>query len=174
VVAPAGTTLSGPLTATSDATGRVSFPDLALVGPLGSSTLRFSATIGGVEIAVETPVTLFEASLTLTLDARTGSGPFGPLPAVRPGDAVEFRLTFGNAGNDAATGVNLALQLPSGFILSAALGGAATLLCPQATPSVVANALTPGPNGLSLALPNACPSLAPGASGTLTFVVEVQ
>jgi Bacterial Ig-like domain (group 1)/Carboxypeptidase regulatory-like domain len=92
-VGSGGATLSGTATATSDASGQAIFTDLALVGPQGPQTLKFSVTTPALEIT-SSPIQLLAgtaASLTgvepLSYQGTVNS-PVAPGPSVIAKDAA--------------------------------------------------------------------------------------
>jgi hypothetical protein len=92
-VSSGGATLSGTTSASSDTTGLATFADLALVGPQGPQSIRFSVTTPALE-ATSGPIQLMAgtaASLSgvepLTYQGTVGS-PVSPGPSVIAKDAA--------------------------------------------------------------------------------------
>jgi hypothetical protein len=119
----AGATLTGQLTASTDAAGLASFTDLALAGTAGSFTLRFStaglapavsnpiAVTGGAPsakrssvIAAPTSITLGSGTSTITVTAVDANG--GPLPGITVVPATDGSGAFSPAsGTTSAQGI---------------------------------------------------------------------
>jgi adhesin/invasin len=92
-IASGGGTLSGTTVATSDAEGRAAYSDLALVGPSGSRTLRFSVAApplevvsGAIIVGAGGPAQLSGVA-PLTYQGTVGS-PVDPAPSVIVKDAA--------------------------------------------------------------------------------------
>lgn len=96
----------------------------AATGLTDGSTLTNAATVSSA--ATESGSTPNSAEVTLTVDAKAanlsltkscGTGPY------LPGDTVVCTLTVANAGPDAATGVQVVDDLPTGLALQGTPGG---------------------------------------------------
>ena len=92
-VADGGGTLSGPTTAATDESGHAAFSNLALIGPQGAQTLRFSVSTPGVEVTslpiqltAGTPASM-EGGAPLDYEGTVNS-PVSPEPSVLVKDAA--------------------------------------------------------------------------------------
>jgi Big-like domain-containing protein len=95
-VAEGGATTSGTTSATSDASGRATFAGLALIGPQGPQTLRFSVATPAIEIISTTPVQL-SAGTAAALEAVGPTSFEGIVNSpVTPGPSVIAKDGSGN------------------------------------------------------------------------------
>jgi hypothetical protein len=131
-----GATLSGSTSATSDASGQATFTNLALLGPQGAQTLRFSVTTPALEVTSD-PIQLAAgtaATLTgvapLTYEG-TVTSPVSPGPSVVAKDAAGnpvpgVAVTF-TPNRDASVSPEIATTNEQGIAqVSWTLGGTAT------------------------------------------------
>lgn len=94
-VSSGGATVSGGTTATSDAGGLAAFANLALIGPQGPQTLRFSVASPALEIA-SSPIQLI-AGTPATLEAVAPTEYEGTVnSSVSPGPSVIVKDQAGN------------------------------------------------------------------------------
>jgi adhesin/invasin len=179
----------GSISAVSDA-GDGSYSAILTAGTVPGSA-RVEAAVNGVvqSASAEVVFILATAELLLELGARRfgdATAPFGPLPAVLPGDVLELRLSFLNNGTDAASDILLVVDLPLSFVLVPGPGGSdVAVVCPglvetlQAVEAIVsAGRLLASAAGLQLRVPvdEVCESsdFVPGEGGSVTFRVGVQ
>ncbi|HEX9893217.1 MAG TPA: hypothetical protein VGA78_04805, partial [Gemmatimonadales bacterium] len=120
--------LNGTVTGVSDATGHVTFTGLAISGPVGVKTLRFSTPVSGVPAVNANPVTLAAgpatqlAMVTQPGTTATNGVDLSPQPAVRLEDSQGNPLDSANAsvtavlsqGNGTLNGTKTVLTNASG------------------------------------------------------------
>jgi adhesin/invasin len=171
-VSSGGATLSGTATATSDASGQATFTDLALVGPQGPQTLKFSVTTPALEIT-SSPIQLLAgtaASLTgvepLSYQGTVNS-PVAPGPSVIAKDAAGnpvagVSVTFAS-NRDASVSPETAVTNEQGLAqVSWTLGSTAN----------VQYSLTARVESSSLAAVRFSATAQAGAAGRLTVAVQ--
>jgi len=167
--------LSAPIgdTFTTDASGAVNLMLQASVVP-GVAVVT-ALCPGACPATVSVPFIEASATLALTISARAESASdalFGPMPEVWPGDRVRIRVAFSNAGNDPASNVVIASEIPTGFLLESPN---ATLTCPDSSaPQLQATVVsTAAGERLEFDLA-ACGIVPPGGEGWVEFVVGVE
>lgn len=92
-VNPGGASLAGATTASSDANGQATFTNLALVGPQGTQTIRFSVATPALEVTSGPIQLVFGTAATLTAIEpvtyeATVNSPVSPGPSVVAKDAA--------------------------------------------------------------------------------------
>ena len=185
--------LQGTTTRSSDASGVVTFTDLAIVGAPGARTLIFAAS--GYAPAASTPVSL-GVGAPATVTVATGNGQTAavgteitPAPAVLVQDAggtpvagveVRFAVTAGGGtvtGALATTGADGIAAVES-WALGAATGAnglRATVQADGVTGNPVAFSATavPGPPSASRSTVSAAPTRIPASSGSIGSAISV-
>jgi hypothetical protein len=95
-VSSGGATVSGGTTATSDGDGLATFTNLALIGPQGPQTLRFSVATPAVEVTALAPIQLL-AGNAASMDAAGPTRYEGTVNSpVSPGPSVLVKDQAGN------------------------------------------------------------------------------
>lgn len=179
---PVGVTLVPEGAVVSVSEGIATFSGLVVQGTRDDTVhLRF-ALIEHPSVHATVEYLLVElAALDVEVTARVSAdAPFGALPSTHPGEGVEFKATFNNAGVESATDVVIQVALPAGLRL---LNGdtSVRVVCPHVgqsapTPVVSQGRIATAGNALVVDVPldAVCPPglVPPAGTGWVTFTVQ--